>query len=315
MNGARLRFERKPSNRLVKPHVPRDTSPMVAEWPSKCPKYATMISAIGDCFWSCGQIQELLRRTGATQIGVIYYGKFGQISEFLSWQPWVREVIVREQRSRQELLDIASYPDNGAHDSEYVKYLCGDIPMDDIFFSHMRWVHGRLAAYPYRDAILPRRFWDSAYEKIKDMPSNTYLFHPWSFQSCKLCHHWQGWPLFAEHLLKNTDHHYLLTGQGYNGDVLCDFESERMVNLVDKIPHMAEFLAMACMTRGVITTPNSTALWSAIRRLNCFCIGNEAIKDENNGFYNFITSHAGTKYNWHTAPYDDIVGSFTDWIE
>jgi hypothetical protein len=283
------------------------------EWPEICPRLGTAVSAWGDVMVSCGMIEELLRRTNSDRIGVIYYGKYKEIAEWLSRQPWCTEVVFRRQASLQELVDIASCTDSYAEKIN-IRPMLGDVSEDDVFPTHIRTQHNRFPhVYPYTQSTLSAEAWDWAADFMSKLPPDTYFFHPWSFQSVRLTHHWQGWQKLAEHMLKTTPHTYLLTGVGYNG---ADFgEHPRLINTVGKVNTMEQVLALAALARGVITTCNSPSLWSSARQLKCFCLSNDAILDERNVFYRFINLQPNVTWHWKFQPYEEIEQSFDRWVQ
>lgn len=282
-------------------------------WPTSCPRFATAVSAWGDVMVSCGMIQELLRQTNSDRVGVIYYGKYRQIAEWLARQPWCREVVFRMQTNLRELVDIASCMNSYA-EKDTMGPLLGDIPADDVFPTHIRTQNNRFPnVYPYTQSVLSQEAWWAASQLMSSMPANTYLLHPWSFQSVRLVHHWNGWQALVKHVLETTPHTYLLTGIGYEGE---EFGSHpRLVNLIGKTENMEQILALAVLAKGVITTCNSPSLWSSVRQLRCFCLSNDAILDEHNVFYRFINLQPNVTWHWKFQPYEEIEQSFDRWVQ
>lgn len=281
-------------------------------WPDTCPPWATAVSAWGDTFVACAKIQELLRRTGAREIGVIYYGKHGQIVDFLRHQPWVREVRWHQQRDLNELLQVSRYGDGPERDRQLAP-LYGDIDPADVFLSGVRWdVQTHNQTWPYRDALLPADAWEWAHSVRDGLPPDAYFLHPWSFQSTELFHHWPHWPDLVGWLLEQTPHTYVLTGHGY--DSAAFGAHPRLLNMVGQTEHMHQVLALACLCRGAITTCNSLSLWSSVRRLRAFVIGNAAIPNERNLFYRFINGGGNVDWHWHTESLSDVRASARKWL-
>lgn len=292
---------------------PRQIPLYAEEWPAQPVQWATAVSAWGDTFVACGRIQELISRTGQEQIGVLYYGKHSHIADYLRFQPWCREVRWRAPSSHEALVRAADYQ-CAADFPVAAPEIVGLAPTESIWPTHIRYQGERVAeVHPYRDGLLPRAAWEWATAIRSTLPPQTYFLHPWSFQSAALEHHWPHWRDFVYWLPRSTNATFILTGYGYDPDL---FEAHpRLINLVGETKHMHEVLALACLCRGVISTCNSVALWSAVRRLNAFVLNNRAIPNRQNQFYRFIAAGENVSYHWHDERLVDTLLAAQEWLD
>lgn len=267
----------------------RRVDPVPCDWHgSDPPQWATAISAWGDTLVCAGNALALARRVAALPIGLVYYGRYPQIAEFLAGQSWVRECVQVIPANQEEFWQVLNRSAAGAPRCDWLPLLLGGsgIAPETVCPTHFNMRLTIPQPVNLWRPRLPARAWSEARALLSAHPPDTYLLHPWSFQSAQLKHHWPHWLMLVRWLLETTPRTYLLTGVGFHARQFG--KHPRLIDLVSRIPRMDTLLALASRSAGVISTCNSLACWSATVGKRAFVLGNSGMLDPANLFVRWI---------------------------
>jgi hypothetical protein len=255
----------------------------------KCPtealKWLTAFGHWGDVFCCCGMMKEFLRQTGQERVNVLYVGPDMAIPAWLREQEFVESVIaLNSGKEGYEKFWGATTNPGGSVKSWLPILWDADSPLpqkDDFTQTHINYAWwetvGGMPAQVWHGGKLPVEAHIAMDELLQEVlpirGGKVYHIHPVSTWSELAGNHWTHWLAAMEWLVEKTPHTYLLTGLEK-----MEFlpKSPRLINLIGKTATNMEVLALSDFCDGVISTPNSIALWSVIKGQKCLCVGNKA---------------------------------------
>jgi SAM-dependent methyltransferase len=243
--------------------------------------WGVAIGAWGDSLAACGNALEVLRQTGRQQIGMLYYGFYPEVREFLEAQPWCREAIhVRPtERAAYDRMVVVSCQSAAEREAWLPVLLAGTgVDPEEVALTHVDYsLQIAPVIHHWGPAALPARARRWAAEHLPPGGEKPVLLHPVSTQSNREEQHWPLWKEAIEWLLEETEYSFLLTGHGWEGARFG--RHPRLVNLVNQTPSMLEVLALAERSRLVISTANCLSMWSLIQGLPAVVALNAGINE------------------------------------
>lgn len=279
--------------------------------PAKCPtetvKHVTAFGHWGDVFCCCGVIKEYLRQSGQEKANALYVGPDMNIARWLGEQPFIQSVIAlkssNEDDGYKKFWGATTKP--GSTVKTWLPYLWENyspLPgLDDYTETHINYgwweTMGGFPAQVWHGGYLPSSAHLTAQEILRDnLPIRTgkvYHIHPVSTWSELAGNHWAHWLAAIEWLVEKTPHTYLLTGLEQMKFLP---KSPRLINLIGKTATNLDVLALSSYCDGVISTPNSVAIWSVVAEQKCLCIGNKATEYMTSYYRRFLEKGENLMY-------------------
>jgi glycosyltransferase involved in cell wall biosynthesis len=234
------------------------------------PRWATAAGAWGDVFCCVGNIQEELRKNGLDEIGVIFIGRDQRIADWLSEQPWCREVVSITVESKGALDKVFAKLSQckAVHGQAEVKRLVSEyltIDPDTIAFTHLTMQDVQEPKY-WSDPVLDADAHRWAREQSSAIGRPFYILNPLSVASNDMKDHWRYWSEGIEWLIRIAEAH----------DVVYALVSEkviewpahpRLINLSGKSRTMQDVLALAERSHGIISTSNNLGIYAPLVKL------------------------------------------------
>jgi hypothetical protein len=267
-------------------------------------EWCTCFGHWGDVFACVGVIREKMRQTGQATVNVLYVGRDLAIVDWLRLQPFVGEVIglrSHDDHFYRRFWYVTTRPDVTAEVwLGMLHEVVRGLPEAKAFTQTQvctRWFGTRdaMPALLWGDARLPDPAQNAAYELMEPIrgAQAIYHLHPLSTWSEGANNHWPHWLAAIEWLIERTPYTYVLTGMH---DIMFLPKSPRLVNLIGRTSSNLDVLAISRLFDGVISTPNSVALWSAIDQQKLLCVGNLATGNLTSYYRRFIEKSLEATY-------------------
>ena len=234
-----------------------------------------------------------MAHTGQEKVNVLYVGPDIAIVDWLELQPFVGQVIgikSTEGDFYKKFWGATTQPNSEPETwlSLLREQMRGLPKANQYTCTHINssWFETRtgLQAQLWKGGILPQESHlfaqDILRRTIPIRNGAVYHLHPVSTWSESANNHWAHWLASIEWLVEKTPHTYVLTG--LENIPFCP-KSPKLINLVGQTKSNLDVLAISQECDGVISTPNSVAIWSVIAGQKCLSIGNFATQ--------FLTSY------------------------
>lgn len=277
------------------------------------PQYALCIGdGFGDGMATYGNALSVM---GGRHFNFIHYGFNQKVGDWLAMQDGVRTVLEIVPADREIFQDIANRAGGhyGLPTSAWLPELLEDTGIDPSTVAPTQ-VHWPWAAWePNRPANmhLGAEAYEWAEQKRAEL-GEFILVQPYSTSSVGLQEHWPHWSAFLRWLLDRCASSHLLVFCGLNK--IPGLEAyPGAVDLIGQTPSMLHVLALCERAKGVISTCNAVANWTAIRNLPGLIAANAAIERPLCFWRKFLGTPNNTVLGYE-ATMDEMIAAAEVWL-
>lgn len=276
------------------------------------PQYAIVIGdGYGDAMASYGNARAVTK----ARLCFLHYGFNKGLCEWLAIQPGIYESRQLVPASPTEFRQIADNAGGyyGRPVSTWLPHILEGTGIDPatVAPTQVHWPWGAWEVHRPAGMVLSdeAEAWAS---QMRAELGEFILVQPYSTSSVDVSAHWPHWGRFLKWLLERCESSHLLVFAGLNK--IHGLERPSVVDLIGKSPSMQHVLALADRAKGVVSTCNALANWTAIRGIKGLIATNGAIPRPDQFWRRFMATPNNTVMPLETSC-EQMQAAAEKWLE
>lgn len=262
-------------------------------------RYGLVNGTWGDVICGLGYFQREFPEGG----NIIYYGSVKYISEFLSAQSFIHDLVCIEPRTYEdysETLQLLWHPEHV--DEGVARVLAGSrITKDQVVNTTVKFDFAReyeTENLPVASHLqIPDHASDWAADFARNLGRPFYILQPYSINTVGERSHYPYWRDVIEWIVRDKSKHFVIVGRGWPASIYEGFEN--VTNLVDKAPTMSHVFGLSNHSAGVITTSNSLAHWCVSQSISTACIATMRSSEPTHFFHRILKGDHITVFGYY----------------